>query len=54
MSTETIRLIRDGDKRGKGVQRWGKREITYMLLHHHHQNDPDLKQAVMKAILMFH
>ena len=36
MSTETIRLIRD---RGKGVWRWGKREIIYLSLHCHHQND---------------
>jgi len=53
MSTETIRLIRDGEKRGKGVRRWGKREITYLLLHRHHQNDPDLRWAAMKAILIF-
>ena len=24
---------------GKGVWRWGKREIIYLLLHRHHQND---------------
>ena len=34
MSTETIRLIRD---REKGV--WREREIIYLLLHCHHQND---------------
>ena len=39
MSTETIRRIRDGDKGGKGVSRWGKREIVYISLHCHHQND---------------
>ena len=39
MSTETIRLIREGEKWGKGVWRWGKREIIYLLLHCHHQND---------------
>ena len=27
-------LIRDGE----GVWRWGKREITYLSLHCHHQN----------------
>ena len=39
-STETIRLIRDGE-RGRGVWRWRKREIivTYLSLHCHHQND---------------
>ena len=36
MSTETIRLIRDGVN---GLWRWGKREIIYLSLHCHHQND---------------
>ena len=31
-----MRLIRDG---GKGVRRLGKREIIYLSLHCHHQND---------------
>ena len=35
-ATETIRLIRDGEK---GVWRWGKRESIYLSLHCHHQND---------------
>ena len=35
-STETIRLIRDGEK---GVWRWGKEEIIYLSLRCHHQND---------------
>ena len=40
MSTETVRLIRDGEKGGgEGVWRWGKREIIYLSLHCHHQND---------------
>ena len=38
MSTETIRLIRDGEK-GGGVWRWGEREIIYLMLQCHHQND---------------
>ena len=25
--TENIRLIRDGEKRGKGLLRWGKKKI---------------------------
>ena len=33
--TETIRLIRDGEK---GVWMVGKREIIYLSLHCHHQN----------------
>ena len=36
-STKTIRLIRDGEK--EGVWRWGEREIIYLSLHCHHQND---------------
>ena len=38
-SSETMRLIRDGEKGGGGVWRWAEREITYLLLHCHHQND---------------
>ena len=43
--TETIRLIRDGEKggRGKGVWRWGEREIIYLSLLCHHQNDSCIK-----------
>ena len=28
---------------GKGVGRWGKREIIYLSLHCHHQNDSCIK-----------
>ena len=42
MSTETIRLIRDEKK---GVWRWGEREIIYLLLHCHHQNDSCIKMG---------
>ena len=31
--------MRDGEKGGKGVWRWEKREIIYLSLHCHHQND---------------
>ena len=41
-STETIRLIRDGE-RGNGVRRWGEREIICLSLHCHHQNDSCVK-----------
>ena len=34
-----MRLIRDGDGGGEGVWKWGKREIIYLSLHCHHQND---------------
>ena len=37
-----MKLIRDGEKEGKGVWRWGRwgdREIIYLSLHCHHQND---------------
>ena len=43
--TETIRLIRDGEKGGKGVWRWGKSEIIYLSLHCHHQNDSCIKMG---------
>ena len=34
------RLLRDGEKGGgEGVWRWGEREIIYLSLHCHHQND---------------
>ena len=34
-----MRLIRDGEKGGKGVWRWVESEIMYLSLHCHHQND---------------
>ena len=37
MSTETVRLIRDGER--GGVWRWGEREIIYLSLHCHNQID---------------
>ena len=43
-STETIRPIRDGEK-GEGVWRWGKREIIYLSLQCHHQNDSCIKMG---------
>ena len=43
----------DGEQWGKGVWRWGEREIIYMSLHCHHQNDFCIKRwAAMRAILM--
>ena len=41
MSTETIRLIRDGEMGGGCVDGGG--EIIYLLLHCHHQNDSCIK-----------
>ena len=43
-----IRLIKDVEKGGggwKGVWRWGKREIIYLLLHCHHQNGSCIKMG---------
>ena len=37
-----MRLIRDGEKVGKGVWRL---EIIYLLLHCHHQNDFCIKMG---------
>ena len=48
MSTETVRLIRDG---GKGVWRWGEREIIYLSLHCHHQNDCCINSFVTVYLL---
>ena len=31
----------------------GEREIIYLSLHCHHQNDPALRWAEIRAILMF-
>ena len=42
-------LIRDGEKGGKGVWRWGKREITYLSLRCHHQNDSCIKMGSDKS-----
>ena len=44
-STETIRLIRDGEKGGYGGGGGGKREIIYLSLHCHHQNDSCIKMG---------
>ena len=32
-----------GEGGGEGVWKWGKREIIYLSLHCHHQNDPCIK-----------
>ena len=51
MSTETTRLIRDGEKEGKGyVQRWREKEIIYLSLHCHHQNDFCIKVGTDEAL----
>ena len=42
MSTETSRLIRDGEK---GVWRWGEKLIIYLPLHCHHQNDSRIEMG---------
>ena len=41
-STETIRLIRDGEGEGKGGR---KSEVIYLSLHCHHQNDSCVKMG---------
>ena len=40
-----MRLIRDEEKGGKGVWKWGKREIIYLSLRCHHQNDSCIKMG---------
>ena len=46
LSTETTRLIRDGENGvGKGCGGGVKREIIYLSLHCHHQNDSRIKMG---------
>ena len=40
-----MRLIRDGEKGGGGLWRWGKREIIYLSLHCHYQNGSCIKMS---------
>ena len=40
-----MRLIRDGEKGGRGFGGGGKREIIYLSLHCHHQNDSCIKMG---------
>ena len=49
-STETIRLIRDGEKGGKGVGRWGKMESIYLSLHCHHQSHFNVSLTVRDKV----
>ena len=45
-----MRLIRDGEKGGKGVWRWVKTEIIYLSLRGcHHQNDSCIKMGSDKS-----
>ena len=44
--SETMRLIMLGTgRRGEGVWRWGRKEIIYLSLHCHHQNDFCIKMG---------
>ena len=40
-----MRFIRDGEKGGGGVWSLGKRDIIYLSLHCHHQNDSCIKMG---------
>ena len=53
-STETVRLIRDGEKGRKGVRRWGEREIIYYRYTVITRMTSALRWAAMRASLMFH
>ena len=49
-----MRLIRDGEKGGKGVWGWGKRETIYTYRYTvTTRMIPALRWAAMRAILMF-
>ena len=50
MSTETIRLIRDGEKGGEGGMEVGEEGYIPVST----RMTPALRQAAMRAILMFH
>ena len=39
----------DGEKGVKGVWRWGEREIIYLSLHCHHQNDFCIKMGSVES-----
>ena len=41
----TIRLIRDGEKGGRGTEVRGEGEIIFLSLHCHHQNDSCIKMG---------
>ena len=50
-----MRLIRDGEKGGKRVWRWGEREIIYLSLYTVTTGITSaLRWAAIRAILMFH
>ena len=53
MSTETIRLIRDGEKGEKEVWRWGEERLYTYRYTATTRMIPALRWAVMRAILMF-
>ena len=48
-STETVRLIGNGENGRKGVWRWRESEIIYLSLHCHHQNDSCIKMGSDKS-----
>ena len=45
MATEALRLMKDGKNGGKGYRGGGKREIIYLSLQCHHQNDFCIKMG---------
>ena len=45
MSTETVRLIRDGEKGGRVYGGGGRGRLLYLSLHCHHQNDSCIKMG---------
>ena len=53
-STETMRLISNGDKGGKGAWRWGRGRLYTCRYTVTTRMTPELRWAVMRAILMFH
>ena len=46
-------LLGTGRREGGGME-VGEREIIYISLHCHHQNDFCIRWAAMRTVLMFH
>ena len=40
-----MRLVRDGEKGGRGYGGGGRGRLLYLSLHCHHQNDPSIKMG---------
>ena len=53
MSTETVRLIRDGQNRAEGVMEVGEEVGIFLSLHYHHQNDSCIEMSNDESHFIF-